>query len=122
MNEMPIQEKSTELNLIEEYTVRPMTEYHLRPKTGLNRSQEALVVPDDYLDENAKIEGFAEALNTLKQNQIEELSEGKRAGDYPKIVFLGTGSCIPNKTRNASAILVHITYELWNYIQLLIIF
>lgn len=28
-------------------------------------------------------------------------------GNYPEILFLGTGSSIPNKIRNVSAILLH---------------
>lgn len=32
----------------------------------------------------------------------------ERDSAYPEFVFFGTGSSIPNKTRNTSAILVHI--------------
>lgn len=91
--------------------VSTSTYYHLRPNKGLDRLNELAVCPDEYLNESASISGFAESLDALKQQLRQSYANEKisRADEYPKIVFLGTGSCIPNKTRNVSAILVHTT-------------
>lgn len=89
----------------------PSTYYHLRPNHGLNRSNEQTVCRDEYLSESAEIPGFVDSLNELKQQLRQSYANEKtlRADEFPKILFLGTGSCIPNKVRNVSAILVHTT-------------
>lgn len=87
----------------------PMTCYHLRPRKNIDRSYEVKVSPVEYVKETAEIEGFTESLAKLKKQRLGS-SPIERSNQYPKVVFLGTGSCIPNKTRNVSSILIHTTY------------
>ncbi len=91
--------------------VSTSTCYHLRPNKGLDRLNESAVSPDEYLTEATSIPGFVESLDDLKRQLRQNYANEKisRSDEYPKIVFLGTGSCIPNKARNVSAILVHTT-------------
>lgn len=56
-----------------------------------------------------KVEGFSAALNELKR-QISEHANNLTIKPIPKLIFLGTGSCIPNKTRNTSGILLQMRY------------
>lgn len=70
---------------------------------------EQKLCPDEYIDETAKVPGFTESLSELR-NEVKEMFKTplkQRSEDFPKLLFLGTGSCIPNKTRNVSSILVH---------------
>lgn len=89
--------------------VSSLTHFHLRPFRGLDRSVEPILAPDEYRAESRNIVGFSESLATLRTELDGTFAADVAARDaaYPKIVFLGTGSCIPNKTRNVSAILVH---------------
>lgn len=75
--------------------------YHLRPRFGWDKSSELKITPEDYKREIQTIEGFSDILQELKQKL-----DRKIRSSYPKIIFLGTGSCIPNKTRNTSGILL----------------
>lgn len=69
-------------------------------------STSALVInPEEDCREVLEIENFPAQLKTLK-SEMNSLM-GSNPEIYPEFVFLGTGSCIPNKTRNTSAILVH---------------
>lgn len=77
--------------------------FHLRPKKGLDRSSELLLKPAEYIEETMAEVDFANVLNNLK-TQIGAVKDTKTRA-YPSFVFLGTGSCIPNKTRNTSGIL-----------------
>lgn len=63
---------------------------------------------DEFMKEITGIEGVAESLENLKQINSNSLPVD-RSNQYPKVVFFGTGSCIPNKTRNVSSILIHTT-------------
>lgn len=87
------------------------TYYHLRPNKGLDRHNELAVCPEEYLSESASKPGFVESLDRLKQELRQSYASEKlyRADEFPKILFLGTGSSKPSKYRNVSAILVHTT-------------
>ncbi|XP_033155331.1 ribonuclease Z, mitochondrial [Drosophila mauritiana] len=90
-------------NEAEEQGVVAMTNFHLRPRKGLDRTIESKLTPEEYVKETHAVPGFLELLTKFK----EEYSFPDNSADsYPKIIFLGTGSCIPNKTRNVSSILI----------------
>ncbi|KAG5890173.1 hypothetical protein JTB14_014340 [Gonioctena quinquepunctata] len=78
--------------------------YHLRPRKGLDRTAELKINPKEYLEETMVLEDFSAELNKLKEKI--KLTRTVKDDKYPKILFLGTGSCIPNKTRNTSGILL----------------
>ncbi|XP_052893807.1 ribonuclease Z, mitochondrial [Anopheles moucheti] len=82
---------------------------HIRPPKGIDRAQEALINPAEYLSELELLPDFKEALGVLKQQLVQHnvrRTASVRAEQYPRLIFLGTGSSIPNKTRNVSAILI----------------
>lgn len=86
--------------------VFPMTCMQLRPSKCIDRSLEAWPDQNEFIKEVIDIEGMADTLENLRKNYA-QCSTIDRQHEYPKVVFLGTGSCIPNKTRNVSSILVH---------------
>lgn len=55
------------------------------------------------------IDGFVPSLEQFR-NLVDtrRYAFTKSQEEYPKVVFLGTGSCIPSKTRNTSAIVLQI--------------
>ncbi|XP_014673631.1 PREDICTED: ribonuclease Z, mitochondrial-like [Priapulus caudatus] len=73
---------------------------------------------DKYRKETLAMTGAREQLEQLGQT-MEDLSvptssgraEEKETEEYPEVVFLGTGSCIPNKARNVSAIITHVSFH-----------
>jgi hypothetical protein len=74
------------------------------------RQGELKLNPKLYVEETQCVEGFLEVLADLKQKlaeiQVDPLKK------FPQVLFLGTGSCIPNKTRNTSSILMHTRYDI----------
>ncbi|EAT37691.1 AAEL010336-PA [Aedes aegypti] len=83
---------------------------HVRPKKGIDRTLEAKLNPSEYLQELEVLPEFKLALDQLHQKMAQRKPQQElvaRSEKYPRVVFLGTGSSIPNKTRNVSAILVH---------------
>uniref|UniRef100_A0A182Q3L6 Zinc phosphodiesterase ELAC protein 2 n=1 Tax=Anopheles farauti TaxID=69004 RepID=A0A182Q3L6_9DIPT len=82
---------------------------HIRPPKGIDRTLEASLNPTEYLGELELLPEFKDVLGKLKQHltqHMERRSVAVRAEQYPRMIFLGTGSSIPNKTRNVSAILI----------------
>lgn len=69
------------------------------------RSNELKLMPTQYIEETMDVEGFRDSLQELKINLLNG-KIGLNIKNYPKVLFLGTGSCIPNKTRNTSGILI----------------
>lgn len=88
--------------------------YHIRPKKRFNRSSELQLCPDTYIQECYEGEKFESALHNVK-NKLQTLQSNQTvkvgSRDYPSITFLGTGSCIPNKTRNTSSILLELSND-----------
>ncbi|XP_046478204.1 ribonuclease Z, mitochondrial [Neodiprion pinetum] len=82
---------------------------HLRPKNGLDRSLELKLQPKEYADEAMNNDGFLDALACLQTDINLKTKELGEIAEYPKLIFLGTGSCAPNKHRNTSGILFRIT-------------
>ncbi|XP_045771423.1 ribonuclease Z, mitochondrial isoform X2 [Maniola jurtina] len=88
---------------------RTLTMFHLRPKKQLDRSAEPKLHIQDYLQEAMNADGFVESLEKFRSlvDSMRYANSGAQK-EYPKVVFLGTGSCIPSKTRNTSAIVVQV--------------
>ncbi|CAH2980475.1 unnamed protein product [Chilo suppressalis] len=100
-----IDEEQSKLELL---AGRTLTTFQLRPKKQLDRSLEPKLHIQDYIQETMDVDGFASSLEHFRR-QVEGMRYAKTdSKEYPKVVFLGTGSCIPSKTRNTSAIVVHI--------------
>lgn len=108
MSESPPPQKPEEIEARKLQFAMPMTCVHLRPRKCIDRSLEVRPNPAEFVKEITDIEGVTEALDALKKDRL-HVSPVDRSNQYPKVVFLGTGSCIPNKTRNVSSILVHTT-------------
>lgn len=60
---------------------------------------------NEFIAETFRVEGFREKLAQVKKDILNAISTDTNI--YPKIIFLGTGSCIPSKTRNTSGILMY---------------
>lgn len=94
---------------LETYSARTLSMFHLRPKKEIDRSAEPKLHIQDYYQETMDVEGFGACLDKFR-GEIQNLryANNDSSKEYPKVVFLGTGSCIPSKTRNTSAIIVHV--------------
>lgn len=93
---------------------RTLFTYHIRPRKKTDGSNELYLYPDTYMQECYIGEKFESAFLDIKdklQAFYSEQAANTCSQDYPQIIFLGTGSCIPNKTRNTSSILLDISSD-----------
>lgn len=101
-------------NKVSLISVSTLTSFHLRPMKGLDCMTEPILIPTDYLKELEAIPEYLPAIKAFRSDPLaikHNNCKDSRINSYPKILFLGTGSCIPNKTRNVSAILIHVSEE-----------
>ncbi|CRK93935.1 CLUMA_CG007462, isoform A [Clunio marinus] len=87
-----------------------LSTFHIRPAKGFDRSYEPCSNPEKVLEETILDEDSMKLISEFKE-KIVKRSREERAKEFPKVITLGTGSCIPNKTRNVSANLVHISKD-----------
>lgn len=80
----------------------------LRPTLNVDTEFCPVLTPEKYLEEAFSIDGFKEKLDEFHEN-LKSLPTDSR--DYPRVLFLGTGSSVPNKIRNTSGILLEINAE-----------
>ncbi|CAG0879837.1 unnamed protein product [Darwinula stevensoni] len=88
---------------------RTLTQFRLRPKMGLDFSSSIVISSEEALSEIPSNESDVNV-----RDRVHESVQAKRdsdtvitseSQDFPRILFLGTGSSVPQKTRNTSAIL-----------------
>ncbi|XP_063824752.1 ribonuclease Z, mitochondrial isoform X1 [Ostrinia nubilalis] len=97
-----------EQNKLEVIAGRTLTMFHLRPKRQLDRSVEPKLHVQEYIQETMDVDGFVGSLEHFRR-QVDSMRYAKaNSQEFPKVVFLGTGSCIPSKTRNTSAVVLQV--------------
>ncbi|KAM4662627.1 zinc phosphodiesterase ELAC protein 2 [Discoglossus pictus] len=87
-----------------------LLKYQLRPQLEWQRD----TVPDnntvEFVKEAMELPGFEETLKECKQVlESDTIASGESVSCYPEVVFLGTGSAVPMKTRNVSSTLVNVS-------------
>lgn len=123
MEYLPLPENSSLSNLKIEAPIETqefpllhtLSSYHVRPAKGFDRSTEPYYNTERLIDENFVVQPELEqALKVFKEESqkiIKTHDKNKRLKEFPRFITLGTGSCIPNKTRNVSSNLIHISPE-----------
>lgn len=85
--------------------------FHIRPNKGFDRNLEPYSNPEKVLEDTLDQPDMKELIVKFKEEAktlVTPREKNERAKEFPRVITFGTGSCIPNKTRNVSANLVHI--------------
>ncbi|XP_075034250.1 zinc phosphodiesterase ELAC protein 2 [Mixophyes fleayi] len=108
--QLPNLRKKAEVSDVLGVRAECLLKYHLRPKLEWHRDSVTDNSSSEFVKEAFLLPGFEEALKECKV-LLESDSTVSNEGDaeYPEVVFLGTGSAIPMKTRNVSSTLVHVS-------------
>ncbi|OCT62738.1 hypothetical protein XELAEV_18043829mg, partial [Xenopus laevis] len=87
-----------------------LLKYQLRPKLEWQRDAVTDNNTSEFVKEAMELPGFAEALENCKQTlKSDGPFSDESKGQYPEVIFLGTGSAVPMKTRNVSSTLVNVS-------------
>ncbi|XP_077110736.1 zinc phosphodiesterase ELAC protein 2 isoform X2 [Ranitomeya variabilis] len=87
-----------------------LLKYQLRPQVGWQRDQVAQNQTCEFVKEAMELPGFGRALEECRRLlQAEDTPAVEGDAQHPEVVFLGTGSAVPMKTRNVSSTLVHVS-------------
>ncbi|XP_071960654.1 zinc phosphodiesterase ELAC protein 2-like [Antedon mediterranea] len=84
--------------------------YHIYPPTGVDRSLVPTLNTEPYIKEAKEMEHFLEDLDTFKASEGSGTVQ-KETVKYPEVVFLGTGSAMPNKERNVSCVMLNLSKD-----------
>ncbi|KAI4475340.1 hypothetical protein M0802_015198 [Mischocyttarus mexicanus] len=79
-----------------------------RPNKKFNTDTTVSIDRESYMDHLLELKDFSTILEEIRSNTDEQTRITPTTEEYPKFVILGTGSSIPSKIRNTSAILVRI--------------
>ncbi|KAJ8037718.1 Zinc phosphodiesterase ELAC protein 2 [Holothuria leucospilota] len=83
----------------------------LKPRMGWDREHVQTDDPLLFLDEVKDLPDFSSSLDELKVHLADKMQTLKATTRYPEVVFLGTGSAMPNRERNVSGIMLHISEQ-----------
>ncbi|KAE8575719.1 hypothetical protein XENTR_v10003923 [Xenopus tropicalis] len=87
-----------------------LLKYQLRPKLEWQRDAVTSNNTEEFVKEAMELPGFVEALENCKLTlKLDGAFTGESKGQYPEVIFLGTGSAVPMKTRNVSSTLVNVS-------------
>ncbi|XP_071814557.1 zinc phosphodiesterase ELAC protein 2-like [Apostichopus japonicus] len=83
--------------------------FRLKPMKGWDSEFVQTDDPQMFLDEVTELSEFDACLKDLKAQFTEESKVSKPFTKYPEVVFFGTGSAMPNRERNVSGIMLHVS-------------
>ncbi|XP_047363489.1 uncharacterized protein LOC124954496 [Vespa velutina] len=88
------------------YYAKSLQTIELRPTQKFDSNSKISIDKKAYINELNEINDFPKILAELHSNIDKQTKTMLAVEEYPKFVMLGTGSSIPSKVRNTSAILV----------------
>ncbi|KAJ7316154.1 hypothetical protein JRQ81_002316 [Phrynocephalus forsythii] len=86
-----------------------LLKYQLRPKPEWQRSAVTACSSAEFVAEALQLPDFEDCVQKCKASLPAKTNPSGSAGCYPEVIFLGTGSAIPMKTRNVSSTLINVS-------------
>ncbi|XP_072298787.1 zinc phosphodiesterase ELAC protein 2 [Eucyclogobius newberryi] len=86
-----------------------LLKYQLRPVMGWQREMIPGCDEEQFVREASEVPQFLQEVEKSKKLWSKQNSDTDAAAPFPEVVFLGTGSALPMKTRNVSATLLNIS-------------
>lgn len=87
------------------------TTFHLRPTDGFDRMKEPYNHPETVMEEtyvnSPDLPQLIDEFRAKCKEIIAPRTVAERNKEFPRVILFGTGSMIPNKTRNVSSNLIH---------------
>ncbi|XP_057391535.1 zinc phosphodiesterase ELAC protein 2 isoform X2 [Balaenoptera acutorostrata] len=88
-----------------------LLKYQLRPRREWQRDAIVTCDPEEFIAEALELPNFQESVQEYRKTVQDGLAPAEKRGQYPEVVFLGTGSAIPMKIRNVSSTLINISSD-----------
>ena len=91
--------------------LRILSTFHIRPNKGFDRNLEPDSNPEKVMEDTIEQLQLQELIAKYKMESkalVEVRTKEQRSKEFPRVITFGTGSCIPNKTRNVSANLIRV--------------
>uniref|UniRef100_A0A3B1IZD8 ribonuclease Z n=1 Tax=Astyanax mexicanus TaxID=7994 RepID=A0A3B1IZD8_ASTMX len=87
-----------------------LLKFQFRPKVEWQRDPIPVCDEEEFVKEAAEVPDFLQEVEEFKRFQATDpVTLSGKVDRYPEVVFLGTGSAVPMKTRNVSGTLVNIS-------------